>query len=245
MSDLKVAFITGAARRIGATITRTLHHEGYRVIVHHNHSSEEARALVQELNQIRTGSAVSLQADLSVMNEIKPLAEKAISAFGHIDLLVNNASSFYPTPLESSTQEHWDDLISSNLRAPYFLCSALSETLKARKGCIINMIDIHAQRGLPGHPIYSIAKAGLQMMTLSLAKELAPLVRVNGVSPGPILWPESDKPEEQKQEILNQTLLQKTGEAQDIADAVVYLSKAAFVTGQVLAVDGGKSLYSH
>lgn len=245
MATTQVALITGAAKRIGATLSRKLHEQGYNLILHYRRSSADADLLLTELNEIRPGSVIKLQADLNDMAAVGKLAKSAISEWGGIDLLVNNASSFYPTPIENSTQDQWDELINSNLRAPYFLCSALSKTLKDNKGCIINMIDIHAQRGLPGHPIYSIAKAGLQMMTLSLAKELAPSVRVNGVSPGPILWPEADLSEHQKQTILNQTLLNSTGTPDDLAEAVLYLSKAPFVTGQILSVDGGKSLYSH
>lgn len=245
MENTKVALITGAAKRIGATLSRTLHAQGYNLVLHYRNSSSDADLLLSELNEIRPDSVVKLQADLNDMEAVHKLAQSAISQWGGIDLLINNASSFYPTPIENSTQEQWDELINSNLRAPYFLCSALTETLKEKKGCIINMIDIHAQRGLPGHPIYSIAKAGLQMMTLSLAKELAPSVRVNGVSPGPILWPEADLSEGQKQTILNQTLLNRTGSPDDLAEAVLYLSNAPFITGQILSVDGGKSLYSH
>lgn len=241
----KVALITGAARRVGATIARQLHQRGYKLILHYRHSSNDAAALATELNDQREDSVRLLSADLTDMDAVAKLGEQAKACWGHIDLLVNNASSFYPTPVADSTQQQWDDLINSNLRAPYFLCAALSDSLKARKGCIINLIDIHAQRGLPDHPIYSIAKAGLQMMTMSLAKELAPDIRVNGVSPGAILWPEADISDAAKQAILDKTLLQRTGSASDLADAVVYLSTANYVTGQILAIDGGKSLYSH
>ena len=218
----KVALITGAARRVGATIARQLHQQGYQLILHYRHSATEAEALACELNNQRQDSVRLLAADLTDMSAVERLAEQAQACWGGVDLLVNNASSFYPTPVASSSQEQWDDLINSNLRAPYFIAAALSTTLKARRGCIINLIDIHAQRGLPGHPIYSIAKAGLQMMTFSLAKELAPEVRVNGVSPGAILWPEADLPETEKRAILEKTLLQRTGSAHDLADAVVY-----------------------
>lgn len=245
MAQPKVAFVTGAVRRIGASISRTLHDEGYNLVLHFNSSEKEAAALLQELNQKRPESAIKLQADLTDMAAVEQLAKSTLAAWGHIDLLVNNASSFYSTPIDESTQQQWDDLINSNLRAPYFLCSALQKSLKERNGCIINMIDIHAQRGLPGHPIYSIAKAGLQMMTLSLAKELGPDVRVNGVSPGPILWPEAALSDAQKQKIMDQTLLGKTGTPEDLAEAVLFLSQASFITGQVLSVDGGKSLHSH
>ncbi len=241
----KVALATGAAKRVGACIARHLHSNGFDLIIHYNHSHSAATELANELNTIRPDSAQIVKADLNLMSEVETLASTAVSLWGRLDLLVNNASSFYPTPVESSTQQQWDELINSNVRAAYFLSSALSEQLKRHQGCIINMIDIHAQRGLPGHPIYSIAKAGLQMMTLSLAKDLAPEVRVNGVSPGAILWPEADLSEEEKQAILDKTLLKRTGSEQDLAEAVYYLSQAEYITGQIIAVDGGKSLYSH
>ena len=155
MATPKVALITGAVKRIGATISRTLHKEGYNLVLHYRHSSEEALQLMSELNQQRPGSAITVQADLNDMDALQPLADSALSEWGGVDLLVNNASSFYPTPLDTSTQQQWDELINSNLRAPYFLCSKLAESLRERNGCIINLIDIHAQRGLPGHPIYS------------------------------------------------------------------------------------------
>ncbi|WP_027858108.1 pteridine reductase [Marinobacterium jannaschii] len=243
----KVALVTGAAQRIGAVIARTLHYQGYRVLLHYRRSFACAEALAQELNAIRTDSCRLLQADLEQMDQVEQLAVEATNSFGRIDLLVNNASDFYPTPLESSDQQQWDSLINSNLRGAYFLCARLADQLKQHNGAVINLIDIHAQRALPGYPIYSIAKAGLQMMTLSLAKELAPEVRVNGVAPGPILWPEAAaaiSPAEQ-QAILDKTLLGRAGTPEDIASAVAFLARAPFITGQVLAVDGGKSLYSH
>ena len=242
-----VALITGAARRIGAAITQQLWLQGYRVIIHCNNSTEAATKTAEQLNQQRPGSARVLQADLNSSQQVADLAHNALSCWGQIDLLVNNASSFYPTPLEQSSDQQWDDLINSNLKAAYFLSAKLADSLKQQQGCIINLVDIHAQRALPGYPIYSIAKAGLQMMTLSLAKELAPAVRVNGVAPGPILWPEEDaaiSPEAQ-QAILEKTLLKRTGTADDIAETVLFLAGQNFITGQIIAVDGGKSLYSH
>lgn len=245
MAKNKVALITGSAKRVGATIAKKLHAQGYSVLIHYNHSETEALALTDSFNQHRHKSAHCVQADLNDMDDVMLLAKEAVQPFGRVDLLVNNASAFYPTPVTESSQAQWDELINSNLRAPYFLCAELSETLKENNGCIINMIDIHAQRGLPGHPIYSIAKAGLEMMTKSLAKELAPTVRVNGVSPGAILWPEADLTAEAKQAIVDKTLLGKIGQATDLAEAVYFLANSGYVTGQILAVDGGKSLYSH
>jgi pteridine reductase len=241
----KIALITGAAKRVGAIIATHLHRQGYSVLIHYNRSTTEAQTLADTLNSVRPNSAHAFQADLNNMNEVEQLAQNSLKHWGRIDLLVNNASSFYPTPLNESTQAQWDGLINSNLRAPYFLSAALSKTLSLHRGCIINIIDIHAQRGLPGHPIYSIAKAGLEMMTKSLAKELGPEVRVNGVSPGAILWPDAGLSDAQQTAILDKTLLGRTGEAEDLAEAVYFLANANYITGQILAVDGGKSLYSH
>lgn len=242
-----VALITGAARRIGATIARQLWQQGYRVIIHCHHSLAEAEQLTQELNSAIADSAIVLQADLNSSPQVTQLATQALKCWGHIDLLINNASSFYPTPLTQSTDQQWDELINSNLKAAYFLSAQLANSLTQQQGCIINLIDIHAQRALPGYPIYSIAKAGLQMMTLSLAKELAPKVRVNGIAPGPILWPEQTaaiSPAEQAA-IVDKTLLKRAGKPEDIAATVLFLAQQNFITGQIIAVDGGKSLYSH
>jgi len=244
-STTKVALVTGGARRVGATTVTTLHTAGYTVAIHYRDSSQAAQDLQETLNQIRPNSAFIFSADLNCMKQVEKLAKDVKATFSKLDLLINNASSFYPTPIEKSTQNHWDDLINSNLRAPYFLASSLSELLRQSHGCIINMIDIHSQRGLPGYPIYSIAKAGLEMMTKSLAKELAPDVRVNGVSPGAILWPEQALDESQKQSIVDKTLLKRIGTCEDLAQAITFLASAEYITGQVLAVDGGKSLFSH
>jgi len=240
-----VALITGAAQRIGACIARTLHQHGYNLLIHYRQSATEAQALTDELNEIRPDSCRYLQADLTDMTEVEHLSDQVIE-LGRLDLLINNASSFYPTPVEQVTQAAWDDLINSNLRAAFFISTRLSQLITSRKGAIINLVDIHAQRGLTGYPIYSIAKAGLLMMTQSLAKELAPTVRVNGVSPGPILWPEAEAAlsPEQQQEVISKTLLQRCGTPQDIADAVLFLSSANYITGQILNIDGGKSLFS-
>lgn len=241
-----VALVTGAAQRIGATISRTLHQAGYRLVIHYRSSATAAEALAAELNSHRPDSAITLQADLDDMTQVERLAQQAQAAFGQLDLLVNNASSFFPTPVNESSQQQWDQLINSNLRAPYFLASALNPALQQQQGCIINLVDIHAQRGLKNYPIYSIAKAGLQMMTMSLARELAPKVRVNGVSPGAILWPEADAEltEEAKAELLAKVPLERIGSAEDIARTVLFLAQSPYITGQIVAVDGGKSLFS-
>jgi len=245
MNPAPRALITGAARRIGACIARHLHQAGYDLILHYRHSATDAEQLAEELNAIRPGSCSSLQADLAEMAEVEQLAAE-VQATGGLNLLVNNASSFYPTPVGQVSQQDWDALINSNLRAPFFLTQALTPLLKKSQGCVINLVDVHAERGLTGYPVYSIAKAGLKMMTLSLARELAPEVRVNGIAPGPILWPEAEASlsEDARQAVLDKTLLARTGRPEDIAGAVLYLSQAGYVTGQVLAVDGGRSLYS-
>lgn len=245
MSTAPRALITGAARRIGACIARRLHSAGYDLLLHYRHSIDEAEQLRDELNNIRANSCHCLQADLEQMEAVDKLAEQ-VKASGGLDLLVNNASSFYPTPVGSVSQQDWDALINSNLRAPFFLTQALYPLLKNSSGCVINLVDVHAERGLADYPVYSIAKAGLKMMTLSLARELAPEVRVNGIAPGPILWPEAEAAltDEARQAVVNKTLLARTGRPEDIAEAVLYLSRAGYVTGQVLAVDGGRSLYS-
>jgi pteridine reductase len=245
MNPAPRALITGAARRIGACIARHLHQAGYDLILHYRHSATDAVQLAEELNATRPGSCSSLQADLAEMAEVERLAAE-VQATGGLNLLVNNASSFYPTPVGQVSQQDWDALINSNLRAPFFLTQALTPLLKKTQGCVINLVDVHAERGLTGYPVYSIAKAGLKMMTLSLARELAPEVRVNGIAPGPILWPEAEASlsEDARQAVLDKTLLARTGRPEDIAGAVLYLSQAGYVTGQVLAVDGGRSLYS-
>lgn len=244
-SKRKTALITGSAKRVGAVFCEQLHHAGFDVAIHYRDSEKEASHLKAKLNNIRPESAEIFQADLLKEDSSSTLSTAVIEWSGSLDLLINNASSFYPTPVNESTQSDWDTLINSNLRTPYFLSAALSPYLKKQHGCIINMIDIHAQRGLPGYPIYSIAKAGLEMMTKSLAKELAPEIRVNGVSPGVILWPEQELSADQKQSILDKTLLQRAGRCEDLAEAVLYLANSTYITGQILAVDGGKSLFSH
>lgn len=241
----KTALVTGGARRIGAEICRHLHQQGFTLAIHYRSASSAAEALATELNNQRPGSAYLFQADLTQQSELEQLTASIKHQFQQLDLLVNNASAFYPTPIENSSLEQWDELVNSNLRAPYFLCTQLAALLKQSQGAVINLIDIHAQRSLPGYPIYSIAKAGLDMLTKSMAKELAPEVRVNGVSPGPILWPEQNISKEEKAAILDKTLLQRTGSPEDIAETVVFLASASYITGQTLAVDGGKSLYSH
>lgn len=241
----KVALITGAARRLGAAMASQLHASGARVVIHYRHSSKDAEALCAELNSRRVNSATCVAADLGDSKAIAPLAANAIKAFGRLDILINNASTFYPTPVGSVTGEQWDDLMASNLRAPFFLSQALAPELRKHNGAILNMIDIHASRPLAEHPVYCAAKAGLAMLTQSLAKELGPDVRVNGIAPGPVMWPENDMSASSKGAIVDSTLLKRSGDPDDIARAALFLLRdATFTTGQILAVDGGRSLRS-
>lgn len=243
-SNPKNVLITGGARRLGAEITRHLHQKGFNVIVHYRRSHNDAEQLCSELNQKRAHSATAIAADLSNPEAIINLAEKAVNTGNGLDVLINNASSFYPTAITDVTEQQWDELLSSNLKAPFFLAKALVPTLKQRRGCIVNLIDIHAERGLKDYPVYSIAKAGLAAMTRVLAKELGPEIRVNGISPGAVLWPENNISNANKQEIVSRTLLQRSGEPRDIANAVYYLvNDAEYVTGQIITVDGGRTLY--
>lgn len=238
-----VALVTGSALRIGACIADTLHAAGFRVLLHYRRSAAEAAALAATLNARRPDSARCLAADLDDPAAIGPLAEAALAAWGGLDLLVNNASTFSPTPFGQVTAADWDQAMASNLRAPFFLSQALAPGLRARGGAIINIVDIHAERPLKDYPVYCAAKAGLAMLTQSLALELAPQVRVNGIAPGAILWPPGQHPDAaEQQRRLAAVPLQRQGRPTDIADTVLFLARAAFITGQVLAVDGGRSI---
>lgn len=237
-----VALVTGGARRIGASVVEALHADGWRVIVHCRHSREDADALAARLNESRPDSVRVVVADLLKQVEIEQLARTALAAFRRLDLLVNNASSFYPTSVRDTTREQWNDIVGSNLTAPFFLCQALASALARNNGAIVNLVDIHASRPLAGHAVYSTAKAGLHMLTRALAQELAPSVRVNGVAPGAILWPQGGVSKAERQRILDSTPLQRMGQPRDIADAVLFLARSPFITGQVIAVDGGRSL---
>jgi len=237
------ALITGAAKRIGAAIARGLHEAGANVVIHYMRSADDAEAFVAELNGIRPDSAFAVQADLRDSGNVAPLMNTVLARTNRLDILVNNASSFYPTPLASITEEQWDELIGSNLKAPLFLCQAALPQLTEARGVIVNIVDVHAQRPLKNHPLYGIAKAGLAMLTRSLAKDLGPDIRVNGVAPGAILWPESGMPERIQENIVREIALKRPGDPQDIAAAVVFLVRdAPYVTGQILAVDGGRSV---
>lgn len=241
--DNHVALITGAARRIGAAIARTLHARGADVAIHYRGSAEEAADLADELNSRRADSAASFAADLTDMAGLNTLVAEVAGWRSRLDILVNNASSFYPTPIGEITEGQWDDLMGTNLKAPLFLSQAALPALRAARGVIINIVDVHAQRPLSNHTVYGPAKAGLAMLTRSLAKDLAPEVRVNGVSPGAILWPENGMSGATKDAILEQIPLGRPGTPDDVANAVLFLAKDAdYVTGQIIAIDGGRSI---
>jgi pteridine reductase len=238
-----VALITGAAHRIGARVARLLHAEGVDLALHYRRSADGATRLQQELERERAGSVVLVQADLCETAALPSLVAAVDARFGRLDVLVNNASSFYPTPLGAVSEAHWDELIGSNLKGPFFLTQAAAALLRASRGVVINLVDIHAQRPLKDHPVYSIAKAGNAMMVKSLARELGPEVRVNGIAPGAILWPEQGLSDERKEEILRRTALGRAGLPEDIARALLFLVRDAdYVTGQIIAVDGGRTL---
>jgi len=243
MTDLKTALVTGGAKRVGAVIAQTLHQAGYNVIIHCRLSRQAADDLSQVLNSERADSAKVIQGDLNNETIYNNLIEQAFQCWNRLDVLINNASSFYPTPIGSITQDDWNNLINSNMKAPLFLAQAAAPYLKQTQGSIVNMIDVHAQRPMKEHPVYCAAKAGLAMLTMSLAKELGPEVRVNGVAPGAILWPANNMTEHTKNLILERTALKRPGQPIDIAKTILFLIKDAdYITGQIIAVDGGRSL---
>jgi pteridine reductase len=244
MSDPKVVLITGAAHRLGAATARLLHAQGMNIVLHYRHSREAAEALQLELERQRPDSVVLVQADLRHTDTLPELLTQTVAVWNRLDVLINNASTFYPTPLASAGEAEWEDLFGANVKAPFFLAQAAAPYLRQQQGCIVNIVDIHAERPLKGFPIYSMAKAALAMMTKALAGELGPEIRVNGVAPGAILWPEN-LDEAAKKKILSRTFLKRKGEPQDIAKAILYLIRdAEYMTGQILAVDGGRSLNS-
>ncbi len=241
---IKNVLITGAAKRIGAACARLLHERGCNIILHCHASTKQALQLCDELNAARSHSATLLKADLMVEAELNSLAEFTLNAWGGVDVLVNNASQFTPGGLGEITGWDWDTLLNSNLKAPFFLSQALAPSLTQRRGCIVNLVDIYAEKGLPGYPVFSIAKAGLIAMTKCLAKELAPNVRVNAVAPGAILWPEAGLDDARKNEILQRVALQRCGTTTDIAKAIAFLIfEADYITGHTLTVDGGRTLF--
>ncbi len=241
---VKNILITGAGKRIGAACATYLHSQGHNIVLHYRDSKQSVTALCEKLNQHREHSAVILQADLLNLSALQQMVKQACEVWGGIDVLVNNAAAFYPQRVDKVTEQDWDALMGCNLKAPFFLAQALESSLAKRQGCIINIIDIHAERGLKEYPIYSIAKAGLAGMTKILAKELAPTIRVNGVSPGAILWPEENLSTQAKTKILERIALKRAGEPEDIAKAVSFLiSDATYITGQIISVDGGRTLF--
>jgi pteridine reductase len=239
----KVALITGGAKRLGNAIAHALHEQGALIVIHYRSSQTAAETLVAELNAQRADSALAVHCNLLDTQSLPQLIDTAIQRFSRLDILINNASSFYPTPIGSINEDQWDDLFASNLKAPLFLAQAAAPHLRATQGLILNMVDIHAQRPLPNHTVYCLAKAGLITLTKSLARELGPDIRVNAIAPGPVLWPEQPMSEELQQEIIGKTALKRQGSPQDIALAALYFAKdAPYVTGQILAVDGGRSI---
>ena len=237
---MKTALITGGAARIGAQIVKTLHHNQFNIIIHCNQSKDRAQLLCDELNLIRANSVEIVSGNLNNIDELDFL----VNSIKSIDLLVNNASVFYPKTVEDSEMKDWDDVININLKAPFFLSKGLSKTLSKNDGSIINIIDIHSERPLKKHAIYNISKAGLKMLTQTLAKELAPKIRVNGVSPGSILWPQdsAEISEDDKNLMLERIALHRQGSPQDIADTVLFLANSNYITGQIINIDGGRTL---
>jgi pteridine reductase len=239
----QAVLVTGAAKRIGAAIARGFHAEGACVAIHYHRSASEAQGLCDELNRTRLNSATTLSADLRDTAALPAIIEGTVQAFGKLNVLINNASTFYPTPIGTITLDQWQDLIGTNLRAPLFLSQAAAPHLRQSNGLIVNIIDIHGRRPLPQHTVYSTAKAGLIMLTRSLARELGPDIRVNGIAPGPILWPEGGIDPTLQEEIVSKTLLKRSGSPEDVVKTALFFAKdAPYVTGQILAVDGGRSV---
>lgn len=238
----KTILVTGAARRLGAAMVRGFHGAGANVAIHYRSSANDASSLAEALNSVRKDSAMTLALDLNDTQGLAELPQKVHERFGALDGLVNNASSFFPTPVGAITEDNWNDLVGSNLKAPAFLTQAAAPLLQVANGFIINMVDIHARRPLAAHPVYCAAKAGLDMFTRSMARELGPQVRVNGIAPGPVLWPETALSDSAKASIISDTALQRCGSESDIVQAALYLATASFVTGQIIAVDGGRSI---
>ncbi len=238
----KIALITGAARRIGADIARTLHDAGYGIVLHYHQSEDVAVNLTKTLNNLRPDSAWMIKADFQSMDDVDSLIKQTLDVTNRLDVLVNNASEFYSTPMSTTTEQQWDEMMNCNLKAPFFLSQAAKPALEKTMGCIVNIVDIYAKSSLIDFPVYSISKSGLYGLTQSLAKEMAPVIRVNGVSPGVILWPENEV-NNQQEEIIKLIPLQKKGSPEDVANAVLFLVRDAhYITGEVITVDGGKGL---
>lgn len=242
-SQYPVALITGGAKRVGAVIAHTLHAAGYDLVLHCRHSVTEAEALATELAAKRPNSALVWQADLADVQALPTLIDAAVSHYGRLDALINNASAFYPTPLGTATLAQWNELFASNAQAPFFLAQAALPALRATHGAIVNLVDIYAERALAQHPIYVMAKAALAAMTRALALDLGPDVRVNGVAPGAVMWPSDGKPYADQEAMLARTPLKRAGAPEDVANTVLWLLRdAPFVTGQIIRVDGGRSV---
>lgn len=238
-----VAFITGAAKRIGAAIAQRLHQNGYDIVLHYRHSNLEAQTLAASFEQTRSGSCLLISAELNQIAHYHAIMAQVTHYFGRLDVLVNNASTFYATPIGNVTEQNWEELMGSNAKAPFFLTQAATALLRAQQGCIVNIADIYADRPLLNHSVYCMAKAAVVMLTKSLAIDLAPEIRVNAIAPGAILWPESGKTDTQQHALISQSPLQRMGSPDDIAKAVLYLVKdAPFVTGEILHVDGGRAV---
>lgn len=244
MQNTKVIFITGAAKRLGAALTQYFHQKNYNIILHYRQSQQEAEQLSKSLNAIRKNSVYPLAADFNQQLDYPALLSEAHNIWGRLDALINNASSFYPTKLGETTEEQWYDLFASNAKAPLFLSQAALHYLQDVGGSIINIIDIHGKKPLKNYAVYSMAKASLSMLTLALAQECAPTVRVNGIAPGSFIWPEgvNELSAAQRKKVLQQTPLQKQGTVNDIAEAIDFFLNAKFITGQILGVDGGRSI---
>jgi pteridine reductase len=239
----KVALVTGGAHRLGAAVARVLHAHGMKLVVHYHASEVQAHVLQKELNAARPDSVLLVRGDLALGDKLaRNLVFETVERFGRLDALVNNAARFFPTPVGGTTEAQWDELVNTNLKAPFLLSQAAAPHLRDARGCIVNVADIYGERPLAEHTVYSLTKAGIVMLTKSLARELAPEVRVNAIAPGAILWPERPMDEMAKQRILSKTLLKRVGDPADIATTVLYLVRdAVYVTGQVFAVDGGRS----
>jgi pteridine reductase len=239
----KVALITGGARRLGAAIARELHGQGMRLVLHYRASDADAHALQRELLAARPDSVLLVKGDLLDVHKIAALIFETANTFGRLDVLVNSASTFFPTPVGETSEEQWNDLMGTNLKAPYFLVQEAAPMLRAAHGCVVNMADIYAWQPLPAHAVYTTAKAGLIALTRTLARELAPEVRVNAIAPGAILWAAGDTDQIAQQRIISRTPLKRTGNPEEIARAMLFLVRdATFTTGQILTVDGGRSL---
>jgi pteridine reductase len=238
-----VVLVTGAARRVGATIARTLHAAGYDLVLHCRHSRDELDALIATFEAVRPSSTLAVQADLADFERLPDLIDAAMGRYGRLDGLVNNASSFRPSAFGEVGQAQWDELFASNARAPFFLCQAALEALRASRGALVNLLDIYAERPLPGYSVYCMAKAAQAAMTRALAHELGPEIRVNGVAPGAVMWPEQGKAYAKQEKIIDSTPLKRAGSPEDVASAVLWLLRdAQFVTGQIISIDGGRSI---